>query len=252
VYCKKCGKELIGDSKFCNNCGHQVKKKSFPWVMISSILLTLVIAIGGSVCSYKYYKILQLKNKITEAIGKDAGYTETILNSESDSPNITYKEFFDLCDKSIEGRTNLIIELRGLYPNVKYDLKEKLIDFLNSENELVRAKKAFWQRQLDLQVKIDIYDGYLKEVKYAYYSGYNLAYYLKIATQTKAEMTEIASNMIIKASTFVLLYKGLLSQEGLLVKEMDKNKIRFNTIFKKHEAQNTKEADNAIAFAQTI
>jgi len=62
-------------------------------------------------------------------------------NVSSVSPSITYKEIFGLCDKSIESRTNLIIELRGLYPNIKYDLKEKLVDFLNSENELVRSKR---------------------------------------------------------------------------------------------------------------
>lgn len=78
-------------------------------------------------------KISSLYSKLEEAVGKDAGYTETIIKVEAEASSMTYKELFDLCEKSIEGRTNLIVELRGLYPEIKSELKEKLIDFLNAE-----------------------------------------------------------------------------------------------------------------------
>lgn len=49
----------------------------------------------------------------------------------------------------------LIVELRGLYPEIEFTLKDQLIDFLSAENELVRAKRAYCRSSMQFSGSIE-------------------------------------------------------------------------------------------------
>src|SRR5579871_6443730 len=81
-----------------------VSRKLLISILCSILLLGAAVSIG-----YHQYRLSGLKQKLGEAIGKDLGLTETILRVESESSKITYGEFFELCNKSVENRTNLVV-----------------------------------------------------------------------------------------------------------------------------------------------
>jgi hypothetical protein len=89
---------------------------------------------------------LQKTKQLQGEIDKDSGITETLL---AEQDNQTASEFLKLCDHSIESREFLIAELRGEHPELQSPFKEHLIRHLNSENDLFRAKRQFYQRTID-------------------------------------------------------------------------------------------------------
>src|SRR5580704_13590737 len=107
----------------------------------------LVLSVGG-VFADRQYRLHDVKQRLGEAIGKDQGLTETILKIESESSKITFAEVFELCNKSVDARTNLIVELRGLHPEMDYQLKVQLLEYLNAENEFVRAKRELYKKMM--------------------------------------------------------------------------------------------------------
>ncbi len=198
---------------------------------------------------YNYYRISQLKQKLEEAIGKNAGYTETIIKVEAEASGMTYKELFDLCDKSIEDRTTLIVELRGLYPDIDYELKEKLIEFLNHENELTRSKRAFYRHQLDLSSSTEILQEHLADTPS---SSYGWDYYRKRSNSLKNDLLEAISEIISSADNFKSNYLELVEQESNLTSSMSAENIRFPTIFKQYEESNIKLADETKTTAELM
>ena len=176
MFCPKGGRELSAGLLVCSECdskmdnGNMISqnplRKTSKYIHLTAVILgIIVLLIVFCPVGYRYYKIAQLKTKLEEVMEKDAAYMETVLKLETDSPNITYKEAFDLCDSSVEDRNKLIIELRALYPDIEYELKDDIINFLNAENELTRAKKSVYQRSLDLGVILDVSDEALAEIK---------------------------------------------------------------------------------------
>jgi hypothetical protein len=75
---------------------------------------------------------------------EDAGYSETILKVELDAPDASLKEFADFCEKSITQRTERIIKIRAISPDIDSELRDRALDYLNAENSLVRAKRRFY------------------------------------------------------------------------------------------------------------
>jgi hypothetical protein len=187
-----------------------------------------------------------LKARLVEAVGKDAGYTETILKVEAEASSMTYGEMFALCERSIDARTNLIIELRGLYPQVKSDLRTKLIDFLSAENELVRQKSAFYRKSMALSTAMDLIKDHLSEKPS---SEYGWDFYMSRFKKLSAESKEAAGGMAEAASAFSTTYKALRDQEATLGVAMEAAGIRFQPIFKKYGDANLKHADEAKALA---
>jgi hypothetical protein len=127
-----------------------------PKAIVWTICALAAVA-GASTLGYQQYRLHEVKQKLGEAIGKDLGLTETILKVESESSKITFAELFELCNKSVDGRTNLIVELRGLHPEMDYALKEQLIKYLNAENEFVRSKREFYAKVMQASSASETY-----------------------------------------------------------------------------------------------
>ena len=262
--CKRCGSpievpELIHDVESRPSGGEVVlndnqskprKSKSSKVLKVSAIAIVLITALGfGAKYGYDYYRIFQLKQKLGEAIGKNAGYTETILKVEAEASGMTYKELFDLCDKSIEDRTNLVIELRGLYPDIDYELKEKLIEFLNHENELIRSKRALYRHQLTFSTSTEILQEHLADTPS---SSYGWDYYRKRANKLKVDLVDSITEIVASTDNFKSSYLKLVDQESKLSGSMNVEGIRFPTIFQEYKDSNVKLADESKLLAETM
>ena len=221
----------------------QPKTKIISIAAAALVFLSLIPV--GAVLGYRFYRTRLLKEKIEEAIGRDAGYTETILRIEKDSSNMNYQELFELCDKSIEGRTNLIVELRGLYPDIQYELKEKLIDFLNDENELVRAKRSFYRKSLEFSTKREALQEKLQDTPC---SGCSVEYYVEQKARLKRELDQLIqsiSEVEGNADEFYNRYQKVVEKERILSQSLNNAQIRFNSIFAKYQEENNKAVVDA-------
>jgi hypothetical protein len=230
MYCSQCGTQL-NENQRCSSCGYNHRRKSL--LLLAGIFLGIAVtfAVAGQF-GYRYYRMAELKARIETAMGLDAGYTETILKIESDSENMTFKELFDLCDKSVADRQKLIVDLRGLYPEVSYSLKDTLIQFLNAENDLVRAKRSFYRHQMELS---SIIDRMTEHVADRPTSTYGISYYRTRFRKLKEESRKAASQMVESADTFLTSYNKLVEQELSVSNKMQTEGLRFIAIFKKYE-----------------
>lgn len=206
-------------------------------------LIGLILLVSGIFVGAQHFKRQsEIKTKLEEAIGRDAGYTETILKMETDSSHITYGELFNLCDKSVEERTALIVELRGLYPSVNHAAKEKLIDFLNAENDTIRAKRDLYRKSMLLSSAMDTVREAIKD---APSSEYGWEYYHATVTRSKQETADAAKELQGSAASFVESYQKTLRLEAGVAEATSHFGIRFNPIFKAYNAANSKEGKDA-------
>jgi hypothetical protein len=248
MYCSKCGTQLPDNTVACINCGARIVRRSY--FKITSITLSiLVVLIVAGFFANRQIKISALNSKLEEVVGKDAGYTETIIKVEAESSSMSYKELFDLCEKSIEERTNLIIELRGLYPDIDSKLRMKLIDFLNAENELIRKKNSFYRKQLSFTSTFDLYKDHLSDPPT---SSYGWDYFKQRAVKLQKEILEASSEMKEAATGFISTYKTLVNQEADVKKAMDDSGLRFVVFFQKYEQENLKRAEDAKKLAENM
>jgi hypothetical protein len=200
-------------------------------------VIGLILLVSGAVVGAQHFKRQsEIKTKLEEAIGRDAGYTETILKVETDSSHITYGELFSLCDKSVEERTALIVELRGLYPSVNHTAKEKLIDFLNAENDTIRAKRDLYRRSMLLD---NAMDATLEATKDIPSSVYGWEYSNARVTRAKEEAVDAAKELQGSAAGFVESYQKTLRLEAGVAEATSRFGIRFNPIFKTYSASNS-------------
>jgi tetratricopeptide (TPR) repeat protein len=93
------------------------------------------------------------RSQASNELMKDAAYTETVLKAEADSSNITYQELFDLCDKSLSLKTDLLVELRTGLPGIDPSLRDKLIAYVNAESSVIRSKRAYYRKKLEFDEK---------------------------------------------------------------------------------------------------
>lgn len=219
-----------------------MRKKLLLVVPITLITLSL-----GSIIGYRQYRISQLNAKLEEAIGKDAGYTETILKLESDSSKMTFAEVFDLCNKSIEARTSLIVELRGIYPSVDYELKQPLIAFLNSENDVIRAKREFYRKQLELSSSIHSFNEQVANRPTSYY-GWD--FHFERLKRMARDMSKAAQETDDSAASFLDIYQKTLKVEGGVAKAASKAGVRFEPAFQRYEQGNKKSAEETRQLAR--
>jgi hypothetical protein len=191
--------------------------------------------------------MFKLKEKLEEAIGKNSGYTETILKIEADASNMTYKELFDLCDKSIQDRTNLIIELRGLYPDINYELKEKLVNFLNDENIIVRAKKAFYRSSMGFSSAMKSYTDHISDIPS---SSFAREYYLKRSVSLKNELIKEIGDILSSSEDFKTNYNKLCKQENEISNMMKSEGLRFPLLFQNFQSHNLNAVEKAKSVAE--
>jgi len=214
-------------------------------ILISTGLIVLVLL---SVFYINHrMKLADLNEKLTETIGKDQGLMEIILKIPGSE--ITYGEIFELCDKSVNDRIELIITLRGLYPNMKSDLKDSLIDFLSIENELVRDVKQYSRREMNIKGEVErvskLRNNYNSDSYYAEYE------YSTIQSGMK-EIKDDAISALSSTLSFKEKYDDLVSKENNLSKQMAKAGLRFILIFDKYKTANIDGADGVIANCQKL
>jgi hypothetical protein len=195
------------------------------------------------------YRLSQLKAKLDESIGRDLGLTETILKTETESTKMTYAELFDLCDKSIQARTNLIVELRGVYPDIPFRFKEDLIGYLNAENEFVRSKRDFYRKALS---QSSAWDSLVEQVKDTPSSSYGWDYYQDRTRKLRAEVMKAAEEMSGSSDAFWDTYQKVAKEEVSIVGKARAAGIRFEPIFAKFAEGNKKAADSAKDNTQSL
>ncbi len=211
------------------------------WVKIIAVIVVFIVLACLTVLFVNQrMKVADLNEKLTQTIGKDQGLMEIILKIPGSE--ITYGEVFELCDKSVNDRIQLIIELRGLYPNMKSTLKDSLIDFLSIENELVRDVKQYSRRQMNIGSKLE-HISRLNNSEYSYY------YNSTIQSDFK-ELKEDAISGLSSALSFKEKYDNLVNKEIGLSKQMNKADLRFILIFDKYKTANIERADQVITSCQ--
>ena len=217
--------------------------------IIISVILLIVIAVFAVIFINQRIKIHNLNDKLQQALGKDQGLIETILKIESESNSMSYKELFDLCDKSVTERTNILVELRGLYPEMESQLKDSLISYFNNENELVRSKSQAYRKSMSFSTNLDILKDYSRDYSY---SEYTYDIYNSYIRKLKREMTEDAIEMRYNLSTFRNNYNLLLTNEKNLLLLMEKEHLRFLPIYDKYKQSNFKYVNECIDYSKFI
>jgi len=214
--------------------------------ILTAIVCVAIIAGFAGILVHQTYRYSAMKGKLQEAISKDAGYTETLLRIESESSHMTFGELFQLCDRSIEGRTSLIIELRGLYPTLPATLKEELIVYLNAENEFARAKRGFYLRQMQYSSAVDLYEQAVEEVPV---SSYGADFYRTNTARRKRDTNDASAELQSSAESFLESYSKVLRTEDAMARAASGSGIRFASIFKLYERENRTTATNIQQYA---
>ena|GEM_PF-3056887 len=221
IFCSKCGTQLPDNSVVCSKCGKRQIHRSYLKVAIGATSLIIVLVIAGYFVK-RQMKLSAFDAKLEEVIRKDAGYTETIIVAEDNASSMSYQEILDLCDKSIEERTNLIVELRGTYPENQGELKSKLISFLNSENELIRQESRLYHSESVYSLS----NKSLRDAKKDYdssHNSYDLERLKRNITEVENAMYEMAGNNLMLVSS----YNAVLEEESGLKTAMDQGGIHF-------------------------
>jgi len=231
----------------------------------------MLIATGLALVPFarQQYRLYGLKARLQEAIARDAGYTETILKLEKDAPSVTYQELFELCDKSINKRTDLIAEVRGLYPDVNAPAKEKLIEYLNSVNGFVRSKKAFFTAHLRMSSILDTQSEFVRRSNAyqaavagdlrrrdvtsaeANLSAWNVL--IREGAQLDEQVRSATSEAVAKADAYARACDELARTESESERALRMLGVPFRPIFRAYHRQSLEEADKlkGIASAAT-
>jgi hypothetical protein len=216
----------------------------------SLAVMGLLLTIWAGISTQQHFKRqAEIKAKLEEAIGRDAGYTETILKMESESNNITYGEFFDLCNKSVDERTNLIVELRGLYPSVSNVIKDRLIDFLNAENDTVRSKRDMYRRHMLLSSAMESATETLRDRPT---SEYGWDFYRERLARSKEDLEKSANDLLTSGKAFVDSYEKTLKVEGSVADATKRAGIHFKTAFSDYDQSNVQKAKESIDLATQL
>jgi len=203
----------------------------------------------GFLVGSRHLEVARLNERLEEAVGRDSGYTETILKIEAESGSMTYAELFSLCEKSVADRTNLIVELRGLYPDVDSEVKTTLIQHLTAENELIRQKAGFYRKQMEVSTALETYMDQLADTPSSYY-GWD--YYKARVAKLKNETSEAIADMVSEGTQFVKTYEALVDREKSLGDQMDRAGLRFVRVFEKYKGQNVGKTQEAIKTIQSL
>ncbi|MGD0008385.1 MAG: PEGA domain-containing protein [Terriglobia bacterium] len=210
-------------------------------------ICALVLIVGAGSLAHHAYRMHVLKERLGDAIGRDLGLTETILSIHSESSKITFGEIFELCNKSVETRTNLIVELRGLYPELDYRLKTRLIEYLSAENEFVRAMRDYYREEMQFSTAMDSYTEGLKDTPS---SEYGWDFYHDRVRQLKAKTLESAREAEKSADEFLATYDKMTKEETAIAQEARNAGLRFEPIFQKYAQGNQKSAQGTKQVAQ--
>lgn len=204
------------------------------------IIIIIVVIVVAAIPGYYFVNKKIINSKLNEqlqaAIGRDQGLTEMILRTPSET--ISYRELFELCEKSVNGRNELLIELRGLYPDIQNKLRDSLADFLSLENELVRLRSLTSRKAM----KLNTAAKYIEELRQSANNSYYLAdMYTRKMNSEYEEGLKLKQEMERELAEFTYKYQMLLSKEGNLGKMMQSEGLRFLPIYSKYKSVNISE-----------
>lgn len=210
------------------------------------LLGCLIAAVAAGFYINHRIKIYNFNEKLQTMIGKDQEMTETILKAESESSQMTYGELFEFCDKSVKERTEMLMELRGLYPDIESVLKDSLREFLNAENQLVRLKSQSYRKFLTVSTSSESYI----EAGYRYR---HLSYYEKeMRHKAIRELLEDANDMKDGLQTFMETYETVTEMEKSLEKLMKKEGLKFTPIFSKYQEANQAYVNTSLQYVELV
>jgi len=213
------------------------------------IVLLTIIGTEAGLTINKRIKIFNLNEMLQQIVGKDQSLTEAILKIESGSTSINYEELIDLCDKSVGERTKMVVELRGLYPNMENQLRDSVTEFLNNENELVRSKSRAYSRNMNLSNNFELYLGYNNDYTY---NEHSYDHYKAHCRELEREMTAGASDMLVNLQNFKSNYSLLINSESNLAALMKKEGLNFIPVFDKYKQANLQYVDDNNTYANLI
>jgi len=212
------------------------------------VLSIAAIAAAGFYLNHKM-KISKLNDKLQSALGKDQGITETIIKVEKESGSMSFKELFELCDKAVKDRTDMLIELRGLYPELRSTFKDSLIEFLNAENELTRSKSQSYRKFLDVSSEEESYKRLVDDyVSSSYDMG---SYYRRDICDKCNEIIKDADEMKSDVETYYVNYNLLIAKEISLDSIRKKEGLVFSPIFSKYGESNLKYLNSTLDFGNS-
>jgi hypothetical protein len=234
---------------------------------VAAVVLAMVV-IAAAVAYPRYRAARQLAEKqqrIEEALAKDAAYTETLLKMELESTGVTYKELFDFCEKSIDQRNTLIVEMRVNTAALAPMIGAAIIDFLNAENGFARAKRAFLNASLEFdtakQAQADNNAGFdavarrtrnsargerqtaRERLAEAEANLAELEAYLRVGPTLAARVRESAQTIITSISSFRAACESLISKEKKLVSESAASGMAFRPVFAPYYQQSIEKAN---------
>jgi hypothetical protein len=232
--------------------------------------ITLALALIALFAYPRYRAARELadrKRQIAEALAKDAAFTETLLKMELESTGVTYKELFDFCDKSIDRRNILIVEMRVDATVLAPNTNAALIGFLNAENGFARAKRALLSASLELEtskrIRNDRTAGFWaalsrskEETKRRHMdeAGADLAEskrYLDTLPLSTANVQEAARTAAASVSRFRSACEILNSNERELAAAMSGSGMPFRPVFAPYYQQSIAKANAAAARASS-
>lgn len=212
-------------------------------------ITAIAIVIASVIVGYfvnRQMKGSAINGKLEEALGKDAGYTETIIKAGVEPTGLSYDQLFELCDRSIEERTNLIVELRGNYPEIRQDLKSTLISFLNSENDLIRQKSRLYHTELAFSLALDSFKDAKKEYDSASTFSSLRDYYSERLRTKITELEDAVYTMSGNSILFVSAYESSVKEELLLKRAMGEEGLHFVELLQKNKRSNLEQSRNRV------
>ncbi len=205
-------------------------------VLLSRNLLISALCIAMLLCGigflvYRAYRVHDLKQRLGEVIGRDQALMETVLKAENDAPHMSYREFLALCNRSIESRTDFIVELRGLYPEIDYAMKDRLIDYLNAENEFVRAKRDEYQKSMELISAVGLQMELVMNVPS---SPYAWGFHNDRIGRSKQRVLEAAFEAEKSGDELLRVYERMAAKESSMAQEAQNAGLRFDLVCRRH------------------
>src|ERR1035438_8637001 len=166
---------------------------------------------------------------------------------ELEATGVTYKELFGFCDKSIDQRNALIVDMRVSTTVLAPNTSAAIIDFLNAENGFARAKSAFFSASLEFDTALQAQrHGWAEfnsalarshewvrrgNVEQAEASLAESDVYLRTAPRLIAGVREAAQSTAASIGDFRAACELLILKEKKLASEMSASGMPFRTIF---------------------
>jgi hypothetical protein len=214
-------------------------------------VIVLILAVIAATVVYPRYRaareLAEKKKGIAQALAKDAAFTETLLKMELEATGATYKELFGFCDKSIDQRNALIVEMRVNTAILAPNTSAAILDFLNAENGFARAKSAFFSASLEYEAAVQAHKQAWAEfqavlatvgewvkhgnVERAEASLAESDVYVRAAPRLIARVKEAAQSTAASISSLRAACESLVLKEKKLASEMSTSGMPFRPVF---------------------